>query len=214
MSHLSGQFVTTLYNNQRDLDAHSHYDSERHMKTASSLVEIAGLVHDLGHGPFSHMFDHDFLPAVKCKGHVPEGMMHHEDRSVNLFEHCVNTYNLDVEKEHVGIIGDLIKGVSRKNCSVAPEFLFQIVSNNLTGIDTDKFDYLARDVYNVGLQGAYGFDHKRLIRFAKVIGNNVCFHRKELFNVYHLFLTRFQLHRKFQCFTFPSFHHSFFLYMY
>ena len=30
-------------------------------------------------------------------------------------------------------------------------FIFQIVSNNKSGIDCDKFDYLLRDTYNIGL---------------------------------------------------------------
>lgn len=211
VSYLSGHLITSLYNNPQDPHARAHFDNERHFKTALSLLELAGLTHDLGHGPFSHMFDHTFLPTILEQNgkhqqqhlSIPAGhkkalnFIHHEDRSVALFEHCVDTYQLDIEREHIHLIGDLIRGCSRRHSSLAPPFLFQFVANANTGIDTDKFDYLARDVYNVGLQGAYGFDHRRLIRFAKIVGDHVCFHRKELFNVYHLFLTRFQLHRKF-----------------
>lgn len=111
-----------------------------------------------------------------------------------MFEHLVDEYHIDLPREAIRAIGDLIHG-DKSNASPLPAFLFDVVSNSSTGIDTDKFDYIARDVYNIGLQSCYGFDHKRLMNFAKVIDDSVCFHRKEIFNVYHLFHTRFQLHR-------------------
>lgn len=121
----------------------------------------------------------------------------HEARSVMLLEHLIDTYSLDYDRSAIRDISSLITGdrpMSKEDARI-PRFLFDVVANQTCGIDTDRFDYIARDVYNVGLQGCYGFDHKRLMKFAKVVNDNICFHRKEIFNVYHLFLTRFQLHR-------------------
>ena len=147
------------------------------------------------------MFDYCFLPRVTR--HISlEGNqnLRHESRSVMLLEHLVDTYNIDMDCATVRHIANLIKG-TRPNAdseSLTPLFLYDVVANSKNGVDTDKFDYLARDTYNIGLQGSYGFDHKRLMKFAKVIDDSICFHRKEIFNVYHLFLTRFQLHRTFR----------------
>lgn len=201
--HLSRSFVQKLYWNSRDPYVRSAYDGEDHFKRSETLVQLAGLSHDLGHGPFSHTFDHVFLPAVAEK--VPalrdSPLLKHEERSVLLFEHCVDKYNIDLTKEETRAVGELIRG-DKGAGSLTPRFMYDIVANSTTGIDTDKFDYLARDVHNVGLQGAYGFDHRRLMNFAKVVDDNICFHRKEIFNVYHLFLTRFQLHRTCCLFSF------------
>jgi len=114
-----------------------------------------------------------------------------------LLEHLIDTYNLDYDSESIKQISSLIVGNRNDSSSLVPKFIYDVVANQTCGIDTDRFDYIARDVYNVGLQTCYGFDHKRLMKFAKVIDDNICFHRKEFFNVYHLFLTRFQLHRTF-----------------
>ena len=50
--HLAGEFIKSLQKNQPELNIDSQMVEN---------VQIAGLCHDLGHGPFSHLFDHDFL---------------------------------------------------------------------------------------------------------------------------------------------------------
>ena len=46
-------------------------------------------------------------------------------------------------------------------------FLYEIVSNKITGIDVDKWDYFARDSYHLGIPNS--FDMGRCMEFSRVI---------------------------------------------
>ena len=73
-------------------------------------------------------------------------------------------------------------------------FLYQIVCNGKNGVDVDKFDYIARDTKALGIQ--YGFDHKRIFPYCKVINGEICFCNKVIFNIFELFDTRYRLHKQ------------------
>jgi len=72
-------------------------------------VTLAGLIHDLGHGPLSHFWEHDFVPAVRKqrrsqvvavggRSEVPadEASFHHEPVSVRMFERLLSCNGIDV----------------------------------------------------------------------------------------------------------------------
>uniref|UniRef100_A0A9J7Y3G3 HD domain-containing protein n=1 Tax=Cyprinus carpio carpio TaxID=630221 RepID=A0A9J7Y3G3_CYPCA len=104
VAYLAGCMVKSLQEKQPEL----------HITNRDILcVTIAGLCHDLGHGPFSHLFDKKFIPAVQS-----DAKWKHEEASVNMFRHMVKennleplmvSYGLDMEND-LTFIDELIKG--------------------------------------------------------------------------------------------------------
>ena len=76
---------------------------------------MAGLMHDLGHGPFSHMFDRGVIPKLlKLKNLTKESIKNweHEDASQMLFDYMIEKANLPIEEDELDkyFIKRLIKG--------------------------------------------------------------------------------------------------------
>lgn len=112
-------------------------------------VEIAGLCHDLGHGAFSHSFDH-LLRDSDMKKHV---CAHHEARSMRLTEYMLielNTQGLThFTMPNIRLIQYFIDSAKfttlYKDIINFTQGLEQIVSNVSHKVDVDKMDYLLRD---------------------------------------------------------------------
>ena len=151
-------------------------------------VEVAGLCHDLGHGPFSHIFD-DMYFAKKLNNDHP--LRHHEQRSCIILEKIVKKYGIDISEKDLDIIKRMIHPELKEDIK---NFKFQIVCNQKSGVDVDKFDYISRDTYAVGVK--YGFDHLRFFNYCRVVKNEICFCHKEMHNLYEMFHTRYRLHRQ------------------
>ncbi|XP_049326801.1 deoxynucleoside triphosphate triphosphohydrolase SAMHD1-like [Astyanax mexicanus] len=166
-------------------------------------VQIAGLCHDLGHGPFSHAFDifmKEFVPSWK-----------HEEESFKMFKYLIekNGIKEDMERDYTfsevdfTFIKELIQGPSNSAFEWPYEgrekekaFLYDIVANHRNGIDVDKMDYFARDCHHLGMK--CNFSHERFITFARVCEVNgetqICVRDKEAMNMYELFHVRNLLH--------------------
>uniref|UniRef100_A0A8C2ARA7 HD domain-containing protein n=1 Tax=Cyprinus carpio TaxID=7962 RepID=A0A8C2ARA7_CYPCA len=81
VAYLAECLLKTLHENQPELNI---------TKQDFLCVQIAALCHDMGHGPFSHLFDGMFIPE-------------HEQASVDMF-HCMRKKNgLDKEMERYGL---------------------------------------------------------------------------------------------------------------
>lgn len=175
VAHLCGKLLLFLKNNQPELNI-----TDRDI----ILIKIAGLVHDIGHSCFSHFFDNYFL-----KEKSNSKFNNHEYRSQIIFEYIVEKYKLDITKEEINKIKLLIDPNENEN-----NFMYQILANKNSSIDCDKFDYLLRDTYNLGLP--YSLDCNRFIENTKVIDNNICFSDKLLYDIYDLLNLRFRLHKQ------------------
>ncbi|KAG1740233.1 uncharacterized protein EDB91DRAFT_1133849 [Suillus paluster] len=153
-------------------------------------VELAGLCHDLGHGPWSHVWDGHFIP----KALPNHSKWSHEQASEMMFDDMVKKYNLEISDEDVETVKALISG-RKERCKLGATmpFLFEIVANDLNGIDVDKFDYIARDCHAVGEKRNIAMT--RLIHSARVIDGQICYDIKDANTVYELFYTRFSLHK-------------------
>lgn len=153
------------------------------------LVKIAALCHDIGHGPFSHLFDDIFIKKSNLSNHP---MATHEFRSCAIVEAIVReTHILSqfITDNDLKFIQTLINPTSEHI-----GFIYQIVSNNLNGLDVDKYDYISRDSHHIGIKN--GFDHSKLVDSVLVIDNNIVYQEQAEPDIYNLYVTRYFLHRK------------------
>lgn len=192
----------------------NQFNEEIINKKEMICVELAGLLHDLGHGPFSHMFDH--LDESNT--------WTHEKMSCDIIDYIIET-NLKVQKQlelynitynDIQLIKKLIIGVDQNeyetnsdfiprltlvnnsNIKIRKCFLFQIVSNKFTGVDCDKFDYMMRDSLYVGVK--CNFDYKLYFQNCQLLQTtldeiHISPRDKELLNINELFYSRWRLHR-------------------
>ena len=151
----------------------------------AELIRIGGLCHDIGHGPFSHIFD-DILVEKRLGDNSC-----HENRSCHIMEQiCLRELGSELNESHIKFIKSIINPQVQHVGAI-----YQIVSNYLNGIDVDKFDYLARDTYVLGLKR--GFDPRRIIDEI-IIDNkdNIAYAKHSASEIYDMFHVRYMMHKQ------------------
>lgn len=148
-------------------------------------IKIAGLCHDIGHGPFSHIFD-DLL--LKKSTHTNKT---HEVRSCLIIDKLFKReLSADLDFKHIEFIKSIINPQPQHTGAI-----YQIVSNYLNGIDVDKFDYLARDAKTIGLATSFNFN--RLINEFIIDHNgNIAYPKHYSTDIFEMFHSRYMMHKK------------------
>lgn len=127
-------------------------------------VLIAILLHDIGHGPFSHALEYDIVSGVS-----------HEEISGFFIERLSKEFGKDLD--HALLIF--------KNEHPKP-FLHQLVSSQL---DMDRLDYLNRDSFYTGVsEGIIGSD--RLIEMINVHEGNLVLEEKGIYSIEKFIVAR------------------------
>ena len=122
----------------------------------AEIVRIAALLHDVGHGPFSHVFEHLLDKLDKT----------HEDMTLWIIKNSELKDTLNKLGYNAEEIGKLAIGRLHKPKKA---FLDQIISS---AVDVDKLDFIVRDTFHTGAEYGY-IDIFRLIHALDVLDENL-----------------------------------------
>ena len=137
--------------------AENHNLSKIVSEEEAEMIRISALLHDVGHGPFSHVFEQLLIRDLEKT---------HEDVTSWLIESSEIGEKLDNLGLKAEEVAKLAVGKLRKS---GKAFWDQIISS---AVDVDKQDFIVRDTYHTGAE--YGFiDVFRLIHALDVLGENL-----------------------------------------
>lgn len=147
----------------------------------SQLIRTAALIHDLGHGPYSHLFDE-----------IVDSDNKHEDRSLEIFKLMNTKYNLNYSEDDINQIEIMLNPSKYKDKIKDKKYIYQIVSNS-NGIDVDRFDYIMRDIKMTGLN--YGIEYERIMLNSEIINEEIVYSEKVKTNIEDFFRIRFIMYK-------------------
>ena len=151
-------------------------------------VSYAGLCHDIGHGPFSHTFNR----VLNSLGFGQN--WEHENFSEDILKYLIDiNYIDDIDNDMLKLIVSLIIG--DKKVKTEHDWIYQIVANKTNSIDVDKFDYICRDIYHLGIP-TLSVDYGKIFKDIKVIDEKICFNENNIFTLSSIFESRYALHKK------------------
>ena len=134
------------------------FDSE------AEAIQAAILMHDIGHGPFSHVLEHTLINGIS-----------HEEISLLMMERINN----DMQ-------GRLTLAMKIFKDEYPKRFLHQLISSQL---DMDRLDYLRRDSFFTGVtEGNIG--SARIIRMLNVVDDNLVIDQKGIYSIENYLTSR------------------------
>ncbi|MDM8336745.1 HD domain-containing protein [Mediterranea massiliensis] len=138
------------------------FDSE------AEAVKAAILMHDIGHGPFSHVLEDTIVQGIS-----------HEDISLMLMERINHEMN-----------GQLTLAIQIFKDEYPKKFLHQLVSGQL---DMDRLDYLRRDSFYTGVtEGNIG--SARIIKMLDVRDDHLVVEAKGIYSIENFLMARRLMH--------------------
>ena len=147
--HLAGRFIHHLET------AHPGIISDGD----AELVQLAALLHDIGHPPYSHLLETPRVYATFAS---------HESWGRRMLESNKTAIGIVVEevlgKQRLQRLFAIMDGSDEFEGIAIPKFLKEIVSSQ---VDVDRMDYMIRDQANTGAQIG-GFDSARVMRALRV----------------------------------------------
>ena len=133
-------------------------------ESEAEAVEAAILMHDIGHGPFSHVLENTLIHGIS-----------HEDISLMMMEEINASVN-----GQLNLAISIFKGNYPKN------FLHQLISSQL---DMDRLDYLRRDSFYTGVtEGNIG--SARIIKMLNVVDDSLVVEQKGIYSLENYLTTR------------------------
>lgn len=138
------------------------------------VLLTTALLHDIGHGPFSHAFENIFdLP--------------HELMTIKLIQSEKTDVNKVLNKHNKNLINDICDVLSYKHKN---HIISSLISSQ---IDVDRMDYLSRDSHATGAK--YGLiDYERLIRIMDVKDNKLVFKAKGSYTIESYLMSRYHMY--------------------
>lgn len=129
-----------------------------------NALYIAILLHDIGHGPFSHAMEHSIVEGVS-----------HEDISLLFMEYLNTKFNSSLT-----LAIQIFKGEYHR------KFMCQLISSQL---DMDRSDYLKRDSFYTGVAEG-NINSKRLITMLNVVDDELVIEEKGIYSVEKFLVAR------------------------
>jgi uncharacterized protein len=147
------------------------------------IAQCAALLHDLGHGPYSHAFELVFDT-------------NHEDYSIQIIlgdtevNHVLEQYQKGFSKKVSNIINKTCYKTRCNGSNCGHDIMVSLVTSQL---DADRLDYLQRDAYFTG--ATYGeIDLERIIRSFLVIDNKIAFKYSSMHAIEDYLMSRYHMY--------------------
>ncbi|EDV52349.1 uncharacterized protein Dere_GG16031 [Drosophila erecta] len=180
----------------RAIERNSHYEPKL-PDWCRQAVEIAALLHDIGHGPVSHTWElashHEFDHEKNAMACVD-----------TIFKDALNPELVSLRDEGGGRGVQLIKALIL-GCTemlsfpmLGHTYIFDIVHNRRCGLDVDKWDYLRRDNKRLKILNSAEMDFDDVFLQARISpdGQRIEYRYADYHRIYRLFEARSLLHVK------------------